>query len=348
MTFMTIMAVITGTDPLRSRPLLFFYGSPYQRCHTLNFDLRFFCSFVSKTSIPVCASVKMRTLLMGLLVFLVAQPAGAVSTSSEKLKGRASNRGSNLKSKRHSARIARSHRKSRSLSSVNNSRTSGSSIRWSFGSSPYGYDYLGFPDPYFLFPYSLDPWERGSFRAPDLHDDPYFYDRVPNQTRRSSRKADSTLQLRIKDSDSVKQKDISNTQSSEAEEKTSTSAKVHEDSEDMRRTRKTMNQNSRVDINSSPSTRIPQPDHSDLEALNHASSTFAESLLRYPGGEQWMQYLQPNMLPLMAREGKNRQLNEILLRYDITFVRPEIRMVSRIRGFAESRDQLRRWLQSVN
>ncbi|MGB1927095.1 MAG: hypothetical protein ACPHL6_11215, partial [Rubripirellula sp.] len=84
-----------------------------------------------------------------------------------------------------------------------------------------------------------------------------------------------------------------------------------------------------------------------IESLTNASSKFAESLLGYPGGDQWVQYLKPNMLPIMARQEKYQELNELLTRYDITFGRSEIRMVSRIGGFAEIRNQLRKLLQST-
>ena len=48
---------------------------------------------------------------------------------------------------------------------------------------------LGYPDPFFC---SLTPslWTSGHValsEPPDLHDDPYFYDRVPQQTRRTAR-----------------------------------------------------------------------------------------------------------------------------------------------------------------
>jgi len=53
------------------------------------------------------------------------------------------------------------------------------------------------------------------------------------------------------------------------------------------------------------------------------------------------------MIPIMATNGQNEELNELLTRYDQTLVDEELRIVATIEGFAESRKQLRRYLKSV-
>lgn len=190
--------------------------------------------------------------------------------------------------------------------------------RWSFGSRPYGYDSLGYPDPFFLFPYSIsmDPWARGSFRAPDLHDDPYFYDRVPQQTRRTAR--------------GTVRPDVS--QRSEAVAQRTQPA---------------------LELKVIPKTppavefELTQKSEIILEDLQEASSELAESLLQYPGGKKWVKYLRPNMLPIMATNGQKAELNDMLTRYDLTVVQEDSQIIRTIDGFEESRKSLRRFLKSL-
>ena len=232
------------------------------------------------------------------------------------------NLGAKKPSKLQQKRLARQQQRELRKSTppaIHNKLTTGSLLnRWSIGSQPYGYDHLGYPDPYFCFPYSLDPWERGSFRAPDLLDDPYFYDRVPVssiQRHRRSRKLQTdqhatTIAPDHAQVDLVPQRNAAREAPSEERPLTPESYEV-------------------------------------LERLETAASTLAEQLLRYPKGEQWVTYLQPNMLPIMAANGQYDKLNQLLTRYDQTFVQPEVQTVSAIEGFAQSRKQLRRFLQSV-
>lgn len=277
----------------------------------------------------------------------VTQPCVARSPRSEQRKNRASSRLEKASDKREPNRLFNKSLRLNHESDLKSSQTNSTFGRWSFGSRPFGYDYLGYPDPYFLFPYSIDPWERGSFRAPDLHDDPFFYDRVPPQTQRSPRQDKAPLQL--KRSEATGDNYIPKAPKNAFEKKAIT-------------TPKSETYLSSFVVNQSQELReaIPETktkDHPTLppikqrteiiESLTNASSKFAENLLGYPGGDQWVQYLKPNMLPIMATQGKHQELNELLTRYDITFVRSEIRMVSRIGGFAESRNQLRKLLQST-
>lgn len=225
-------------------------------------------------------------------------------------------------SKSQQKRLARQQQRElrkKSVPEIHNHNTSDSLLkRWSFGTQPYGYDHLGLPDPYFCYPYSLDPWERGSFRAPDLLDDPYFYDRVPVssiQRHRSFRKQRTgphatTIIPDRAPVDSLPQMNTASEVPTEEHELTPESAEI-------------------------------------LERLEIASSTLAEQLLRYPNGDQWVRYLQPNMLPIMAAKGRYSTLNQLLTRYDQTFVKPDVKTVSAIEGFEQSRKELRRFLQSV-
>ena len=202
---------------------------------------------------------------------------------------------------------------------ISNHTTSDSLLkRWSFGTQPYGYDHLGLPDPYFCYPYSLDPWERGSFRAPDLLDDPYFYDRVPVSSilrHRSSRK---------------QQTDPHATTTAPEQAQVDSPPQMHAASEAPTEERELTPESAEI-----------------LERLEISASTLAEQLLRYPNGEQWVRYLQPNMLPIMAAKGRYSTLNELLTRYDQTFVKPDVQTVSAIEGFEQSREELRRFLQSI-
>ena len=190
--------------------------------------------------------------------------------------------------------------------------------RWSFGSRPYGYDFLGYPDPFFLFPYSIsmDPWARGSFRAPDLHDDPYFYDRVPQQTRRTARGG-------VRSEISQRNEGLA--------QRTQPALEL------------------KVNTQTSPAVEFELTQKSEviLEDLQEASSELAESLLEYPGGKKWVKYLRPNMLPIMASKGQKFELNEMLTRYDLTFVQDDTQIIRTIDGFEESRKILRRFIKSL-
>lgn len=208
--------------------------------------------------------------------------------------------------------------------------------RWSLGSRSFGYDHLGYPDPYFLFPYSLDPWVRGSFRAPDLHDDPYFYDRAPTQTRRTSQTHTTAAELKDHPSTSTVN-EVAQRTDREIQRLNRSVNGIQSDQTDGS---SITNQASEPVALSERSTRI-------LKSLTKSSSSLAESLLEYGGGDQWIEFLQPNMIPIMALRGQYEALNEILNRYDQTFTREDIRTVSQIQGFEASRNQLRKFLKSV-
>ena len=208
--------------------------------------------------------------------------------------------------------------------------------RWSLGSRSFGYDHLGYPDPYFLFPYSLDPWVRGSFRAPDLHDDPYFYDRAPTQTRRTSKTHTTAAELKDHPSTSTVNEVAQRTDREIQRLNRSVNGIQSDQTDDSLIT----NQASEPVALSERSTRI-------LKSLTQSSSSLAESLLEYGGSDQWIEFLQPNMIPIMALRGQYEALNEILNRYDQTFTREDIRTVSQIQGFEASRNQLRKFLKSV-
>ena len=193
------------------------------------------------------------------------------------------------------------------------------SARWAFGSRPFGYDDLGYPDPIFLFPYSLDPWLRGSFRAPDLHDDPYFHDRVPTNTKKAAQ-GHAKLEL------------------------------VTAASEDSTPEKVPVPSLTPISSNKKPDPKeviLSNRSKGILKVLEASSADLADNLLTYPRGKKWVKYLQPNMIPIMATNGQNEELNELLTRYDHTLVDEELRIVTTIEGFAESRKQLRRYLKSV-
>lgn len=192
-----------------------------------------------------------------------------------------------------------------------------SSPRWSssstffglsFGTYPYGYDYAGYPDPYFLYPYSYDPWMRGSFRAPDLLDDPYFYDRVPNVNRYH---APPVLQTQPRQP----------------------------------LVRSYRPPQPQVPAQGSGEVRTSESTAEVIEALQTASETLLLALARYGGGEAWIEHLRPDHIIALALEGKTSELNQLLTRYDQVVQNRELQVVSTIDGFAETRNHLRQYLR---
>jgi hypothetical protein len=186
--------------------------------------------------------------------------------------------------------------------------SSGTFFGFSFGTVPYGYDYAGYPDPYFLYPYSYDPWARGSFRAPDLLDDPYFYDRVP-QTMRTYDRAPLSLQ---------------------------------------RSYRVPQEQNVLPAEGDSLSSRsLPQETFELLNSLQEASETLFLGLGEYTGGEGWVEYLAPNRIVEWAFDGKTAELRELSSRYDRVLQSPEFEMVAEIDGFRQTQELLRQYLSEA-
>jgi hypothetical protein len=185
----------------------------------------------------------------------------------------------------------------------------GTIFGFSIGTVPYGYDYAGYPDPYFLYPYSYDPWARGSFRAPDLLDDPYFYDRVP-RTVRSYDPAPHSVPRSYRVSPALRDE-------------------LPADSEPL------------------TSQSLPQHSFELLKSLQEASEELLLSLGEYGGGDGWVEYLAPNRVIEWAFDGKTNELRELLSRYEQVLQNPEFQVVAEIPGFRETQELLSLYLSQA-
>ncbi|MDB4678712.1 hypothetical protein OAE79_00095 [Rhodopirellula sp.] len=279
----------------------------------------FFSKF--RLDLRVCGSS--RLLVIALSLAICAQACAAKKTRKDREPKTRQRIGSAEQNKTEGQNAEVTHEKSTTAKPIGFWKkmiANGQSMRpngWTFGARPYGYDALGYPDPYFLFPYSLDPWVRGSFRAPDLLDDPYFYDRVPTGVNRVNRRGTGIL----------RQHDPAN-----RGDKSSNAAPKIESPEKSEK---------------KPPLKLSNGSASQLRALEKASAKFADNLTLYQGGESWIRHLKPNMLSLLASQGQNRELNDLLIRYDQVVVQSPLKLVSTIEGFADCRTSLRGYLQSL-
>ena len=184
---------------------------------------------------------------------------------------------------------------------------------FSFGTQPYGYDYAGYPDPYFTYPYSLDPWSRGSFRAPDLLDDPYFYDRVPPAHRYPAAR--------------------------------------HSHSHDVRplvpTTTHRGNSHFETYVDRDPTLTASPAIEAPSETLSSASERLLRNLASYGGGDAWIEYLAPDRIQTLADQDNMMELRELMARFDGVSQNRELRAVAQIDGFAATQFFLRQYLNQT-
>jgi hypothetical protein len=217
---------------------------------------------------------------------------------------------------------------------------------FSFGTRPYGYDYAGYPDPYFLYPYSLDPWARGSFRQPDLLDDPYFYDRVPSASRyrrppvsrRFPRQSSGVpLELRNRSSNVTA---ASPSVESSYDRRHSTRSSIVQRDDGAIPTRRSFSGDQAVVVERGLEQGIET-----LELLQQANEEFLLNLARYDGGDAWIDFLGCERMIAHAVESETQQLRSLMARYDGVATDPAMKAVASIDGFDRTRAALRRYLQ---
>ena len=181
---------------------------------------------------------------------------------------------------------------------------------FSFGPDPGslpGYT-AGYPDPYFLDNYGLDPWARGSFRAPDLLDDPYFYDRVPAQHRRTPGRYSHQR---------VPQ-------------------------ETYRTMRPAVRYQSETMVAQSPTNSSPL-----IRSLRIEGDRLRKSLENQKGGELWSAYLAPHHLADLAQSGNISDLKMLLQRFDGAIDDQELNSVVGVKGFVETRNLLSQYVSEA-
>ena len=183
---------------------------------------------------------------------------------------------------------------------------------------PYGYDYAGYPDPYFTYPYSYDPWSRGSFRAPDLLDDPYFYDRVPSANRYSANRYAAPQVVRPLAPATTYQLAPGTAY------RTANEFEAYVDGDSI----------------------LVQPPTSAgaVDSLQSASEQLLQSLAAYGGGDAWIEYLAADRINELAEQGNTSELRELMAKFDGVSQNHQLQVVAQISGFAETRYLLRQHL----
>lgn len=196
----------------------------------------------------------------------------------------------------------------------------GALFGFSFGTTPYGYDYAGYPDPYFTYPYSMDPWARGSFRAPDLLDDPYFYDRIPPNNRgRHSRFPRSAPPVPL-------------------------FQRGHSIGGVRAPLLRVDGQPPVMALSPDP---IMSPTDGQLNSLQAASDRLLLSLATSEGGDAWIQYFDVDRIVSHVRVRNRSQLSILLARFDGIAGDRQYHLVTGLDGFQETRELLRHQLSQT-
>lgn len=238
------------------------------------------------------------------------------------------------------------HRHATSRWGAQSPRSGATFFGFSFGTLPYGYDYAGYPDPYFLYPYSLDPWAHGSFRQPDLLDDPYFYDRVPSANRyqrplasRRFSHSNRRPSLELRNQSNKLSAPSLGGQINHDGPRSAGPAVVQSD------VRPYSAQRSVAESQPGPVDRDSTTGIESLELLQQANEELLLSLARYDGGEAWIEFLGCERMIAHAVESNMEQLRLLMARYDGVANDPAMRAVASIDGFDRTRAALRRYLR---
>ena len=241
----------------------------------------------------------------------------------------------------HHDRLEHSHRHATPYRGGRSFRSGSTLFGFSFGTLPYGYDYAGYPDPYFLYPYSLDPWARGSFREPDLLDDPYFYDRVPPVNRYRRPHASRRLPhrsgrppLELRSSSGSPTGSFPNFDTIDAGPSI-----VQRD--------RGMSSNRGMVLGGQPDAgdRGFENGMKAIELLQQANETLLLNLARYDGGDAWIEFLGCQRMIADAVESDMQQLRRWMSRFDGVAADAAMQSVASIDGFDQTRSALRQYLR---
>jgi hypothetical protein len=177
--------------------------------------------------------------------------------------------------------------------------------------SPSGYYPQGTFDPYAFDGRAYDPYRYGSFRAPDLLDDPYFRERHRFDSRYPGRYR-GRIDRRVP---AVQQ---------------SRRAPTHPYEEG-------------IEID----TTLVAP--ADLaNELSIASRRLSRSLSAQQHGDAWQEYLRPHRISEHIRSGNTAALRELIANYDGVVANPKLRNVMATDGFAATRHLLRQYVETLS
>lgn len=214
--------------------------------------------------------------------------------------------------------------------------TTSAGISVGFGSYPYyNYPRPGSFDPYRFDSYVYDPYRSGSFRAPDLINDPYFRERHRYDSHFPGRRK-PPLVLRSTVPASAYPLDYGyprNYRSTKRVNPYSGSIALQRPG--------AFPDPSHLEpwstMPRAPSRNSARPDLSAPEQL-------ARNLSSLQDGEAWIEFLVPNRVRDMIAHGESGQLSELLSRYDGITNNPEMASIVAITGFQETRSLLRQYV----
>ena len=92
--------------------------------------------------------------------------------------------------------------------------------------------------------------------------------------------------------------------------------------------------------------QVAPQDRGELyEQLGTASAQLSQGLAGREGSDAWTDYLGVNRIVELMDVGATKQLRELLTHYDGVVANPELREITAINGFAETRRLLRLYVQ---
>ena len=188
--------------------------------------------------------------------------------------------------------------------------TSSFGLSIGIGSYPgYGYSSFGYLDPYRFDGFGYDPYRYGSFRAPDLLQDPYFRERYRYDSRFPGRyRAPLVVQPAIP--------------LPTFESYGSPTAYT-------------------VDV----ARPIVAANPTDLAGqLRSAAQELMRTLAAGQNGGAWMAYLEPHQISQLIDSGDSAALRELLTRYDGLIGNPQRKVIVAASGFAATRSLLRQYV----
>jgi hypothetical protein len=182
------------------------------------------------------------------------------------------------------------------------------------GSYPgYGYSSFGYMDPYRFDGFGYDPYRYGSFRAPDLLNDPYFRERYRYDSRFPGRHPNRyRAPLVVAPAFPIPIFESYGSPTAQAD----------------------ANAGQVVPVN--PADLAGQ--------LRSAAQQLTRTLSTGQNGAAWMAYLEPHQISQLIASGNSAALRELLTRYDGVYGNPQRRVIVAANGFGVTRRLLRQYV----
>jgi hypothetical protein len=181
-----------------------------------------------------------------------------------------------------------------------------------YSPSPRGYPSPGAFDPYGFDGNAYDPYQGGSFRAPDLLDDPYFRERHRFDSRFPGRYRTPKVVGRPVPATRYRSQRVPSPYT-----------------------------------NHEPTPSVPVNAADLVGQLRSASQQLSHSLSKSQNGDGWMEYLRPHEIDRLVASGESAKLRELLTHYDGVVGNPKLKSIMATSGFAATRSLLRQYVSQV-